>query len=277
MPQIINTNVMSLTSQRNLNRSQDAMKTSLQRLSSGLRINSAKDDAAGLAISERFTAQVRGLNQAARNASDAISLAQTAEGALQEIATNLQRMRELAVQSANATNSTSDRASLNDEFAALASEIIRVTSATDFNGVKVIGASATLLFQIGANATADNQLALATANVATASGVAALATTSIGGSTGSAAIAALAVMDTAINSVSSARADFGVLQNRFESVVRNLQNVGENLSAARSRIRDADFAAETSELTRTQILQQAGVAMLAQSNALPQNVLSLLQ
>ena len=277
MPQIINTNVMSLTSQRNLNRSQDAMKTSLQRLSSGLRINSAKDDAAGLAISERFTAQIRGLNQAARNASDAISLAQTAEGALSEIASNLQRMRELAVQSANATNSTSDRDSLNSEFSALAAEIIRVTSATDFNGVKVIGAATTLSFQIGANATADNQLALSTVNVAAASGVADLAGTTIAGSTGSAAISALATMDVAINAVSSARADFGVLQNRFESVVRNVQNVSENLSAARSRIRDADFAQETSELTRTQILQQAGISMLAQANSLPQNVLSLLQ
>jgi len=277
MPQIINTNVMSLTSQRNLNRSQDAMKTSLQRLSSGLRINSAKDDAAGLAISERFTAQIRGLNQAARNASDAISLAQTAEGALSEIASNLQRMRELAVQSANATNSSSDRASLNNEFAALAAEITRVTAATDFNGVKVIGSSATLNFQIGANATSVNQLALATVNAASAAGVASLAGATIGGATGAGAISALTTLDTAINSISEIRADFGVLQNRFESVVRNLQNVGENLSAARSRIRDADFAQETSELTRTQILQQAGIAMLAQSNALPQNVLSLLQ
>ncbi|MDH5361092.1 MAG: flagellin [Gammaproteobacteria bacterium] len=277
MPQIINTNIMSLNSQRNLNRSQDAMKTSLQRLSSGLRINSAKDDAAGLAISERFTAQIRGLNQAARNASDAISMAQTGEGALQEIANNLQRMRELAVQSANATNSTSDRASLNQEYAALASEITRVTSATSFNGVRVIGQSTTLVFQVGANAGSVNQVNLQTVNAATASGVGSLAGASIGGSTGSAAIATLAVVDTAINSISSMRADFGVLQNRFESVVRNLQNVSENLSAARSRIRDADFAEETSELTRTQILQQAGVSMLAQANSLPQNVLSLLQ
>jgi len=268
---------MSLTSQRNLNRSQDAMKSSLQRLSSGLRINSAKDDAAGLAISERFTAQIKGLNQAARNASDAISLAQTAEGALSEIASNLQRMRELAVQSANATNSSSDRASLDSEFAALAAEITRVTAATDFNGVKVIGSSATLNFQIGANATSVNQLALATVNAASAAGVASLSGTTIGGATGAGAISALNVLDTAINSVSEIRADFGVLQNRFESVVRNLQNVSENLSAARSRIRDADFAQETSELTRTQILQQAGISMLAQANSLPQNVLSLLQ
>ena len=277
MPQIINTNIMSLNSQRNLNRSQDAMKISLQRLSSGMRINSAKDDAAGLAISERFTAQIKGLNQAARNASDAISMAQTAEGALQEIATNLQRMRELAVQSANATNSSSDRASLNDEFASLAAEITRVTQATDFNGVKVIGTSATLTFQIGANAASVNQLDLATVNAASAAGVASLAGATIAGATGAAAISALNVLDTAINSISEIRADYGVLQNRFESVVRNLQNVSENLSAARSRIRDADFAEETSELTRTQILQQAGVSMLAQANSLPQNVLSLLQ
>jgi len=277
MPQIINTNIMSLNSQRNLNRSQDAMKTSLQRLSSGLRINSAKDDAAGLAISERFTAQIRGLNQAARNASDAISMAQTGEGALQEIANNLQRMRELAVQAANATNSTTDRASLNQEYSALAQEITRVTSATSFNGVLVIGQATTLVFQVGANAGAVNQVNLSTVNAATAPGVVGLAAASIGGATGSAAIATLAVVDTAINSISSMRADFGVLQNRFESVVRNLQNVSENLSAARSRIRDADFAQETSELTRTQILQQAGVSMLAQANSLPQNVLSLLQ
>jgi len=277
MPQIINTNIMSLNSQRNLNRSQDAMKVSLQRLSSGLRINSAKDDAAGLAISERFTAQIRGLNQAARNASDAISMAQTAEGALQEIASNMQRMRELAVQAANATNSSSDRASLNDEFISLASEITRVTEATDFNGVKVIGASAVLTFQIGANAASVNQLDLSTVNAASAAGVGSLTAVTIGGANGLAAISALSVIDTAINSISEIRADFGVLQNRFESVVRNLQNVAENLSAARSRIRDADFAEETSELTRTQILQQAGVSMLAQANSLPQNVLSLLQ
>lgn len=277
MPQIINTNIMSLNSQRNLNRSQDAMKVSLQRLSSGLRINSAKDDAAGLAISERFTAQIRGLNQAARNASDAISLAQTAEGALQEMATNLQRMRELAVQSANATNSTSDRDSLNAEYSALAQEISRVSSATQFNGVKVIGTTTTLTFQVGANAASVNQLDLSTTNAASASGLASLQTVSIGGSSGGAAISALAVLDIAINTVSNLRADFGVLQNRFESVVRNLQNVSENISGARSRIMDADFAKETSELTRTQILQQAGISMLSQANSLPQNVLSLLQ
>ena len=277
MPQIINTNVMSLNSQRNLNRSQDAMKVSLQRLSSGLRINSAKDDAAGLAISERFTAQIKGLNQAARNASDAISLAQTAEGALQEMASNLQRMRELAVQAANATNSTSDRNSLNQEYSALAQEITRVASATSFNGVKVIGSTTTLTFQVGANAGSVNQVDLTTVNVTSASGVSALQTVSIGGSSGGAALSALSVLDIAINAISNLRADFGVLQNRFESVVRNLQNVSENLSAARSRIQDADFAMETSELTRTQILQQAGVSMLAQANSLPQNVLSLLQ
>lgn len=276
MPQIINTNVMALTVQRNLNLNQDAMQISLQRLSSGLRINSAKDDAAGLAISERFTAQIRGLNQAARNASDAISLAQTAEGALSEIATNLQRMRELAVEAANASLSTSDRNSLNDEYSALAQEITRVASATEFNGVRVIGVASTLTFQVGANAGSDNQLVLSTINAASASGIASLQTVSIGGSTGSAALVAISVLDVAINSVSTIRADYGVLQNRFESVVRNLENVSLNLSDARSRIRDADFAAETAELARTQIIQQAGIAALVHANAYPQSVLSLL-
>lgn len=276
MPQIINTNVMALTVQRNLNRNQDAMQLSLQRLSSGLRINSARDDAAGLAISERFTSQIRGLNQAARNASDAISLAQTAEGALSEVATNLQRMRELAVEAANASLSTSDRDSLNSEYSALAQEITRVASATEFNGVTVIGAANTLTFQVGANAGSANRLNFSTVNVGSASGIASLQAVSIGGSTGSAALASLSALDTAIDSVSSIRAGYGVLQNRFESVVRNLETASLNLSGARSRIRDADFAAETAELARTQIIQQAGIAALVQANAFPQTVLSLL-
>lgn len=273
MPQIINTNVMSLNSQRNLNRSQDAMATALQRLSSGLRINSAKDDAAGLAISERFTAQVRGLNQAARNAADGVSLAQTAEGALNEVANNLQRMRELAVQAANASNSTGDRASLDGEFQALSAEIVRVSTATTFNGVSVIGTATTLTFQIGANK--GDTATITTIDVGTDASIAALTGTDI--TTQSNATAAIALVDTAIDKISTVRADFGTLQNRFESVIRSVQTTSENLSAARSRIRDADFAAETAELTRTQILQQAGTAMLAQANALPQNVLSLLQ
>ncbi|MBD3610217.1 MAG: flagellin FliC [Gammaproteobacteria bacterium] len=278
MPQVINTNVMSLNSQRNLNRSQDSMKIALQRLSSGLRINSAKDDAAGLAISERFTAQVRGLNQAARNAADGVSLAQTAEGSLQEIANNLQRMRELAVQAANATNSASDRASLNDEMTALKSEITRVAGATDFNGVKVLGTTTTLTFQVGANDVAANdQVKLTTTKIVSAVGVKSTLLAARTISTATKAVSSLGIIDDAINEIASVRADFGTLQNRFESIIRNVQNVSENLQSARSRIQDADFAAETAELTRTQILQQAGVAMLAQANSLPQNVLSLLQ
>jgi len=276
MPQIINTNIMALTVQRNLNRNQDAMQLSLQRLSSGLRINSARDDAAGLAISERFIAQIKGLNQAARNASDAVSLAQTAEGALSEISTSLQRMRELAVEAANASVSTSDRNSLNQEYAALASEISRVTSATTFNGIQVIGQAITLVFQVGANAGIENQLNLSTVNAASASGVASLAAVTISGVDGANATAALAVVDVAIDSISSIRSDFGSLQNRFESVVRGLETSSLNIASANSRIRDADFAAETAELARTQIIQQAGIAALVQANAFPQTVLSLL-
>ena len=280
MPQIINTNVMSLTAQRSLNGTQNKLQTSLQRLSSGLRINSAKDDAAGLAITTRFTAQITGLNQAVRNANDGISLAQTAEGALQEITTNLQRMRELAVQSANGTYTSGDRSSLNKEVSALKSEISRITNAVEFNGVKVLGASASLSFQVGAKATSGvDTISLSTVNVASANGTTGIGSalgTSLSIGTADAARSAITMVDTMLDRVSSTRADFGTIQNRFESVVRNLQNVSENLSASRSRIQDADFAAETASLTRSQILQQAGVAMLSQANAAPQSVLSLL-
>jgi len=276
MPQVVNTNIMALNVQRNLNRSQEAMQLSLQRLSSGLRINSARDDPAGLAISERFVAQIKGLNQAARNASDAVSLAQTAEGALTEISTNLQRMRELAVEAANASVSTSDRNSLNQEYAALVLEIGRVASATTFNGIQVIGQATTLVFQVGANAGAANQLNLSTVNATTAGGVASVGAVTISGVDGTNATATITVVDLAIDSISGIRADYGSLQNRFESVIRGLETSSINLSAANSRIRDADFAAETAELARAQILQQAGIAALVQANAFPQNVLSLL-
>ncbi|MEP5765410.1 MAG: flagellin [Halieaceae bacterium] len=467
MAQVINTNIASLNAQRNLNGSQSSLATSLERLSSGLRINSAKDDAAGLAISERFSAQIRGLNQAARNASDGISLAQTAEGALGEVTNNLQRIRELAVQSANATNSASDRAALQQEVSQLVSEIDRVSTQTNFNGVKLLdGSFSSQVFQVGANAgetisvdsiasarssslgqfqgfqatnlaiTANDTLAAQTVTIdgnvtqlgtiaadakaisdainasgiagmtasadatavaagvsggtaaagtvdvdingltititsttnlatnrtntvdainaqssvtgvvatdtgagvslaaadgrnitvggfdntgaATATidsfGLAAAATTGATidvtyvapsgttgnvtftggiaaqtiGSTGTAlsavtvtdvsgANAAITAVDAALTSINGSRATLGAVQNRFESVVTNLQTTSENLSAARSRIMDADFAAETAALTRAQILQQAGTAMLAQANSLPQNVLALLQ
>ncbi len=404
MASIINTNITSLTAQRNLSSSQSSLATSMQRLSSGLRINSAKDDAAGLAISERMTSQIRGMNQAVRNANDGISLAQTAEGALGEIGNNLQRIRELAVQSANATNSSTDRTALNAEVTQLVSEIDRVSKQSDFNGTKLLDGSFTSqLFQVGANAGQTigvNKIANTTAaalggavfdtnsltvgapadgttdikisgfkitdslgNAVTlsditvkASGVdaattqkaatAALASAindklgetgvlatvdsatagkinldsvkesvdatgafkgfavAVGTWTGATAPTAptttttapaakfakdlditsvkgaqqaLALVDKALTTVNSSRADLGAIQNRFSSVVANLQTNSENTSASRSRIQDADFAAETANLSRAQILQQAGTAMVAQANQLPQTVLSLLK
>lgn len=273
MAQVVNTNIMSLNAQRNLNRTQGDMQTALQRLSSGLRINSAKDDAAGLAISERFSAQIRGLNQAARNSADAISLAQTAEGALAEIANSTQRIRELAVQAVNASNSASDRAALQTEVGQLQAEIARVAG-TEFNGTAVIGSGAgNFVFQVGANA--GDTITVTTSNITSATGYSDLQSTA-NVSTAAGASAAIGYADTFLSTVNTQRATLGAVQNRFESVIRNTQNSVENLTAARSRIQDADFAAETASLTRAQILQQAGVAMLSQANAVPQNVLSLL-
>lgn len=404
MASTINTNIGSLTAQRNLAASQNSLATSMQRLSSGLRINSAKDDAAGLAISERMTSQIRGMNQAVRNANDGISLAQTAEGSLGEIGNNLQRIRELAVQSSNATNSSTDRTALNSEVTQLVSEIDRVSKQSDFNGTKLLdGSFSSQLFQVGANAgqtiginkiantTAaalggavfdSNSLTVAApADGATdvvikgfaltdssgktvtldditvkASGVDAATTqkaavtalasaindklgetgimasadattagkisldsvkesvdssgafkgfaVTVGTWTGATAPGAvtttttapaakfakdldittvkgaqqaLALVDKALGTVNSSRADLGAIQNRFSSVVTNLTTNSENTSASRSRIQDADFATETANLSRAQILQQAGTAMVAQANQLPQSVLSLLK
>lgn len=273
MPQFINTNISSLNTQRSLNRSQSSLQTSLQRLSSGLRINSAKDDAAGLAIAERFTTQIRGLNQGVRNANDAISLAQTGEGALQEVTTALQRIREIAVQAVNSTNSDKDRASLQEEVSQLQAEITRI-SGTEFNGTAIIGASATSFnFQVGANA--GDTIKVTTTNITSAAGYTSVVTGGTVSAT-SGASKLLSAVDGYLDQVNGFRAELGAVQNRFESVIRNGQNVVENLTASRSRIQDADFAAETANLTRAQILQQAGVAMLSQANALPQNVLALL-
>ena len=272
---VINTNIFSLNAQRNLMNNQNVMQTSLQRLSSGLRINSAKDDAAGLAISERMTAQIRGLQQGMRNANDGISLAQTAEGAMAEITNSLQRMRELAVQAANDTVGSADRASLNDEFTALATEITRITDTTEFNGVSVLGAAATLDMQVGFKNSANDRISITTVDVGADSAVTGATGTTI--TSKALAQGAMALVDTALDKVNEFRADFGAVQNRLESAVRNTANIIENQNAARSRIRDADFAAETANLTKVQILQQAGTAMLAQANALPQNVLSLLR
>ena len=277
MPQVINTNMMSLNSQRALDRSQSEMRTSVERLASGLRINRAKDDAAGLAISERMTSQIRGLQQAIRNANDGISLAQTAEGAMAEITNSLQRMRELAVQAANDTVGTADRSSLNDEFRALADEINRTTNVTEFNGVAVIGTTGTTLdFQVGFRDSADNRISIATIDLATDADVSLVLAVANDITTKANARTALGLLDNGLDKVNQIRADFGAIQNRLESTVRNTANIVENQSAARSRIRDADFAAETANLTRTQILQQAGTAMLAQANQIPQSVLQLL-
>jgi len=279
----INTNVMSLNSQRVLMNSQSTMATSLQRLSSGLRINSAKDDAAGLAIAERFTSQIRGLTMANRNANDGISMLQTAEGGLDEVGNMLQRMRELAVQSKNGTVSDDDRGSLDNEFSELKAEISRIFKTTEFNGVKLLGASASIHLQVGYKNGTDNEIKVSFGDMAaqakTAGGISFVVATaaSRGISAVSNASRMIGLLDDAINVVSEKRADFGAKQNRLESTVRNNANIIENQSAARSRIQDTDFAAETANLTRAQILQQAGTAMLAQANALPQNVLSLLR
>jgi flagellin len=240
-----------------------------------LRVNSAKDDAAGLAIAERFTAQIRGYNQAVRNANDAISLAQTAEGALQEVTNALQRIRELAVQSVNSTNSQADRTSLNSEVIQLKSEILRVAQ-TKFNGAEIVAASASsYVFQVGPNA--GDTVTVSTTDV-TSGAIPSAVLSAAGHVSGvSAASDLIGAVDSFLDVINSTRATLGAVQNRFEAVIRNGQNVAENLTASRSRIQDADFAAETSRLTRAQILQQAGTAMLSQANSLPQNVLSLLQ
>ncbi|MEP1213763.1 MAG: flagellin [Marinobacter sp.] len=374
----INTNVASLSAQNQLSKSQDLSNQALERLSSGLRINSAKDDAAGLAISQRFSTQIRGLDVASRNANDGISLAQTAEGALVEVGNNLQRIRELAVQSANATNSSSDRAALNAEVEQLASEIDRVANQTNFNGTKLLdGSFSSALFQVGADVsqtigidslvdanaealgsasfaaettggsqvtnaatedlvindvdiddvaaqgsaaetadalaeainakfdqtgvyaeiTASSEIKLTSVKADQALTVGVSATVNGSGLTDATTVAAnqevfvkdldistfggaqkaLEIADAALEEVTTARADMGAVQNRFSSTIANLATTSENLSAANSRILDADFAAETAKLSKSQVLQQAGISVLAQANARPQQVLSLLQ
>jgi flagellin len=321
MPQTINTNINSLNAQRNLNASQQSLSVSMQRLSSGLRVNSAKDDAAGLAIAERMNTQVRGMNVAVRNANDGISLAQTAEGALGKVGDMLQRMRELAVQAANGTNNATDRSALNNEFSQLQTEVNRLVRNTTFNGSQVLtGPSTSYTFQVGANSTVDDQIVVALndmlgtvvgtpgsqsgndGSLATAIGSTLINILGASGSSGTPPVTdidfatagappgltgangdqgdplvAIKYIDFALSQVNSARSTFGATQNRFDAVISNLQVAGENQTAARSRIMDADFAMETSNMSRAQILQQAGNAMVAQANQLPQQVLSLLQ
>jgi flagellin len=268
MPMTINTNVVTLNAQRNLNSSQSSLATSMQRLSSGLRVNSARDDAAGLAISERMNAQIRGINVAIRNANDGISLAQTAEGALATITDALQRMRELAVQAQNGSNSAGDRLNLDTEFQQLSQEVDRIAQQTKFNGTAIIGTSGATsnVFQVGPNN--GETLTITTTAITTVTGAI---------STAALASTAVADIDTKLNAINTSRATYGAAMSRFSMAIQNLQITGENMSAARGRIVDADFAAETANLSRAQILQQAGSAMVAQANQLPSQVLVLLQ
>jgi len=303
---VINTNISSLVTQNNLNKSQSQLSTAIERLSSGLRINSAKDDAAGQAIANRMNSQVKGLTQASRNANDGISLAQTTEGALNEINTNLQRVRELTVQAKNGTNSSDDLVSINNEIVDRLKEIDRVSAQTSFNGTKVLTADTTLNIQVGAQDGEKIGISLKKIDSKTLfSGVAGMTSVTesstgktsagtIGILTFTAAVAAtgtaaavpasvtvgtdlLAKIDTAISDVDSLRSSLGASQNRFESTVNNLNSTVTNITAAKSRIEDADYATEVSNMSRAQILQQAGTSVLSKSNQVPQNVLSLLQ
>jgi flagellin len=275
MALFVNTNVSSLNAQRQLINSGKTLDISFQRLSSGFRINSAADDAAGLQISNRLTSQIQGLDQAIRNANDGISLAQVAEGAMDEITGALQRIRVLSVQSQNGINSSSDRLALQKEVSALKAEVSRIATTTQFGGVKLLDGKYSSTFLVGANAGQTISVNISRLNGgfgASGLGLAKLSISSLAG-----ASRALASIDSAIKIIDSKRADLGAIQNRFQSTIRNLSNIVENVSAARSRIKDTDFAKETAELTRSQILQQASTTILAQSNQRPQSALSLLQ
>ncbi|WP_324033328.1 flagellin N-terminal helical domain-containing protein [Aeromonas caviae] len=298
MAMFINTNTSSLNAQRNLMNTTKSLDTSYTRLASGLRINSAKDDAAGLQISNRLTSQVNGLDQGNRNANDGISLAQTAEGAMDEVTGMLQRMRTLAQQSANGSNSAKDREALQKEVDQLGSEINRISTDTTFAGTKLLDGNYNGSFQVGADANQTIGFSLSQAGGFSISGIAAAAATSIttatgatvlvsaifvGGSAGGISISSqsnaqnvLAAVDSMLGVVDSKRAELGAVQNRLDSTIRNQANISENVSAARSRIRDADFATETANMTKQNILQQAASSILAQANQRPQSALSLL-
>jgi len=273
MSLFVNTNVSSLNAQRQLADSGNALSTSFERLSSGFRINRAADDAAGLQISDRFDSQIQGLNQSVRNANDAISLVQTAEGALSETTTSLQRIRTLAIQSQNGINSSADRTALQQEVTALVSELSRIGTDTSFAGNSILSGSFSSTFQVGANGGQTIGVNLSRSGGFGASG---LSVGTIDISTTAGASGAITSIDTAISTIGAQRASLGALQNRFQSTIRNLSTVSENLSGAQSRIRDTDFASETANLTRNQIVQQASTSVLAQSNQRPQTALSLL-
>ena len=277
----VNTNVTSLNVQKNLNKASDALSTSMTRLSSGLKINSAKDDAAGLQIATRMTSQIRGQTMAIKNANDGISIAQTAEGAMQEQTNILQRMRELAIQSRNSSNSSDDRDALNKEFSQMSQELTRIADSTQLNGKNLLNtASNQMTFQVGSETSSDNQISITLGD---------LKATTLGVDSGTIAIsgadsdiqanfsAAVDAIDSALQTINSSRADLGAAQNRLTSTISNLQNINENASAALGRVQDTDFAAETAQLTKQQTLQQASTAVLAQANQLPSAVLKLLQ
>ena len=275
MALFINTNVASLEAQRNLDYNQTRLQLSFNRLSSGLRINSAKDDAAGLAISESLKSQIRSFNVAERNASDGISMAQTAEGALGEVHSILGRMREIAVQASNGSLTNTDRGFLQTEFASLQAEITRIQGSARFNGRQLVNSTAeTITLQVGLANTASDQISVTLGGVslATISG----SSTAVSGTTAAGALASLAIIDTAITSVSTARATFGAAMNRLEVAQNSIQTMRLNLSAANSRIRDVDVATETATLSRNQVLSQAGVSVLAQANQLPSLALNLM-
>lgn len=277
MPQTINTNMFSLNAQRNLNKSQSSMGMAIQRLSSGLRINSAKDDAAGMAVAEGMTSKIRGLDVAARNANDGISLAQTAEAALGEITNNLQRIRELAVQSANGTLGDEERGFIDAEVAELGKEIGRIIDDTEFNGSKLFGSGADVKIQVGADK--GDQITITStdlSNLKTDAAGFSVATTADAEKVIATGSATNDSVSKSLNTVISARSTMGATQNRFESVISNINSYKEGLQAARSRITDTDYAAETANLARSQVLQQAGVAMVAQANQIPSGVLRLL-
>ena len=276
---VINTNLLSLTTQNNLNKSQSSLGTAIERLSSGLRINSSKDDAAGQAIANRMNSQIKGMTQAARNANDGISLVQTAEGNLNEINTNLQRIRELSVQAANDTNGGTDLDSINTEITQRLSEIDRIAGGANFNGKSLLNGavSTSLSIQVGAGTSANDTISIdSTALINATSGTlsSTLSTTISNNSTAQTVISAA---DAAIAKIDGARSNMGAIQNRFESTINNLNNSISNLSAAQSRIQDADYATEVSNMSRAQILQQAGTSVLSQANQVPQAMLSLLR
>ncbi|KHT57230.1 flagellin [Alteromonas macleodii] len=280
MSMFVNTNVSSLNAQRQLFDVSNSLSTSFERLSSGFRINSAADDAAGLQITDRMTSQIEGLNQAVRNANDAISLSQTAEGALSETTTALQRIRTLAIQSQNGINSSADRAALQKEVSALRTEISRIATTTEFAGVSILSGAFSASFLVGANSGQTISVNLSSPTL-TAAGVSGFGPSGLGIGTGDVlsaenASTILDNVDSAISAIGSLRADLGALQNRFQSTIRNLSNISENVSAARSQIKDTDFATETANLTRNQIIQQASTTVLSQANQRPQAALQLL-